>query len=144
MYALYIIFMLGNIIMIPLGIIMIRLASKILRLRRYAILPVIVVLCAVGSFATGNNLFLVYTVAFFGVVGFIMDKHGFPVAALVLGIVMGSMVEQHFITSLIKSDGSIAPFFARPISAVLAFIAIGLMVWPLAVWLMSKRKRMMA
>lgn len=139
MYALYIIFMLGNIIMIPLGIIMIRLATHILRAKRYAIMPVIVLLCAVGSFATGNNLFLVITVGAFGVIGYMMEKNGFPVAALVLGIVMGNMVETHFITSLIKSDGSIIPFFQRPVSAILAAITIGLMVWPLAVWLWRKR-----
>ena len=139
MYALYIIFMLGNIIMIPLGIIMIRLASVVLRAKRYAIMPVIVLLCAVGSFATGNNLFLVFTVAAFGLIGFMMEKNGYPVAALVLGVVMGNMVEQHFITSLIKSDGSILPFFARPVSATLAAITIGLFVWPLAVWLWRKR-----
>jgi TctA family transporter len=139
MYALYIIFMLGNIIMIPLGIIMIRLATHILKAKRYAIMPVIVLLCAVGSFATGNNLFLVVTVAAFGVIGYMMEKNGFPVAALVLGIVMGNMVETHFITSLIKSDGSILPFFQRPVSAVLAAITIGLLVWPLAVWLYRKR-----
>lgn len=139
MYALYIIFMLGNIIMIPLGIIMIRLATFILRAKRYMIMPVIVLLCAVGSFATGNNLFLVITVAAFGCIGYLMEKNGFPVAALVLGIVMGNMVETHFITSLIKSDGSLLPFFARPVSATLAAITIGLMVWPLAVWLYKKR-----
>ena len=63
-------------------------------------------LCAVGSFATGNNLALVFTVASFGLVGYFMDKNGYPVAALVLGAVMGTMVEQNFVTSLIKSDGS--------------------------------------
>lgn len=139
MYALYIIFMLGNFIMIPLGIVMIRLATLVLRAKRYAIMPVIVLLCAVGSFATGNNLFLVITVAAFGVIGYTMEKNGFPVAALVLGIVMGNMVETHFITSLIKSDGSILPFFQRPVSATLAAITIGLMVWPLAVWLYKRR-----
>jgi len=144
MYALYIIFMLGNIIMIPLGIIMIRLATHILRAKRYAIMPVIVLLCAVGSFATGNNLFLVVTVAAFGVIGYMMEKNGFPVAALVLGIVMGNMVETHFITSLIKSDGSILPFFQRPVSAILAAITIGLLVWPLAVWLWRKRPQQAA
>jgi putative tricarboxylic transport membrane protein len=144
MYALYIIFMLGNFIMIPLGIIMIRLATFVLRAKRYAIMPVIVLLCAVGSFATGNNLFLVITVAAFGCIGYLMEKNGFPVAALVLGIVMGNMVETHFITSLIKSDGSILPFFQRPVSAILAAITIGLIVWPLAVWLWRKRPQAVA
>ena len=63
MYALYIIFIMANIIMIPLGIVMIRVASKVLRAPRSAVMPVIVLLCAVGSFATGNNLFAVVTVA---------------------------------------------------------------------------------
>jgi TctA family transporter len=63
MYALYIIFIIANIIMIPLGIIMIRLASRLLAAPRSAIMPVIVLLCGVGSFATGNNLFLIVTVA---------------------------------------------------------------------------------
>jgi TctA family transporter len=141
MYALYIVFMLGNIIMIPLGLIMIRLATNILRVKRYLIMPVIVLLCAVGSFATGNNLFLVLTVAFFGVLGFIMEKYGFPVAALVLGIVMGNMLEQHFVTSLIKSDGSILPFFSRPVSAVLATMTIALLIWPVLYWIYKKVQR---
>src|SRR5215204_4368021 len=98
MYALYIIFIIANIIIIPLGIAMIRLASLILRAPRASIMPVIVLLCGVGSFATGNNMFLVVTVATFGVIGYVMERNGYPVAAMVLGIVMGTMVEQSFIT----------------------------------------------
>ncbi len=83
-------------------------------------MPVIMLCCAVGSFAIGNNLFGVITVATFGIIGYMMEENGYPVAAMVLGIVMGTMVEQAFVTSLIKSDGSILPFFERPISAILA------------------------
>ena len=104
-------------------------------------MPVIVLLCAVGSFATGNNLALVFTVATFGLIGYFMDKNGFPVAALVLGAVMGTMVEQNFVTSLIKSDGSVMPFFSRPVAAVLAFMTILAVLWPLAVWLRRKVPR---
>jgi putative tricarboxylic transport membrane protein len=134
MYALYIIFIIANIIMIPLGIAMIRLASLILRAPRSSVMPVIILCCAVGTFATGNNLFNVICVAFFGVLGFVMEKNGYPVAALVLGIVMGTMVEQSFVTSLIKSDGSLLPFFERPVSAVLAAMTIACLVWPFFVW----------
>ncbi len=134
MYALYIIFILANIIMIPLGIAMIRLASLVLRAPRAAVMPVIVLLCAVGAFATGNNLFSVMLVGLFGVIGFVMERNGYPVAAMVLGIVMGSMVEQSFVTSLIKSDGDILPFFERPVSSVLAAMAIAALLWPAVVW----------
>ena len=132
--ALYIIFIIANIIMIPLGIIMIRLASTVLRAPRSAILPVIVLCCAVGSFATGNSLFAVLTVAAFGIIGYLMEANGYPVAAMVLGIVMGTMVEQSFVTSLIKSDGSILPFFERPVSSVLAALTIGALAWPIMFW----------
>ena len=140
MYALYIIFIIANIIMIPLGIIMIRLASNILRAPRSSIMPVIVLLCGVGSFATGNNLFLVLTVAVFGMFGFVLERNGYPVAALVLGIVMGTMVEQSFVTSLIKSDGSVWPFFARPVASVLAALTFAALLWPLADWLWRKAR----
>jgi putative tricarboxylic transport membrane protein len=134
MYAVYILFMLSNVIMIPLGIAMIRIATVVLRAPRAAVMPVIVLLCAVGAFATGSNLFAVVTVATFGVVGYGMERNGFPVAALVLGLVMGSMVEQSFVTSLIKSDGSLLPFFERPIAAVLAAMTIAALLWPVALW----------
>src|SRR5207237_382670 len=77
----------------------------------------------------------VVTVAVLGVIVYVMEAHGYPVAAMVLGIVMGTMVEQAFVTSLIKSDGSILPFFERPVAAILASMAIGAFIWPVLVWL---------
>ncbi|MBU6272039.1 MAG: tripartite tricarboxylate transporter permease [Betaproteobacteria bacterium] len=139
MYALYIVFILANLIMIPLGILMIRSARYILFVPRALVMPVIILLCAVGSFATGNNLALVFTVAAFGLIGYFMDRNGYPVAALVLGAVMGTMVEQNFVTSLIKSDGSLLPFVSRPVAAVLAVMTLAAVLWPLAVWLRRPR-----
>ncbi len=141
MYALYIIFILANIIMIPLGIIMIRLASTVLRAPRSAVMPVILLLCAVGAFATGNNLFSVLLVGIFGILGFVMEKNGYPVAALVLGIVMGNMLEQNFVTSLIKSDGDVMPFFERPVSSFLAALTISALLWPLGAWIWMRLSR---
>ena len=141
MYAIYIIFIIANIIMIPLGIAMIRLASHVLRAPRAAVMPIIVLCCAVGAFATGASLFAVLTVATFGVIGYVMEANGYPVAAMVLGIVMGTMLEQTFVTSLIKSDGSLLPFFERPVSAVLSGLTISALLWPVAVWVIRSVKR---
>ncbi|MBX9748873.1 MAG: tripartite tricarboxylate transporter permease [Roseococcus sp.] len=141
MYALYIIFILANIIMIPLGILMIRAASTVLRAPRSAVMPVILLLCAVGAFATGNNLFAVLLVGLFGILGFVMEKNGYPVAALVLGIVMGNMLEQNFVTSLIKSDGDVMPFFERPVSSFLAALTISALLWPLGAWIWMRLSR---
>ena len=141
MYAIYLMFIIANILMIPLGIVMIRLAAYVLRAPRASVMPVIMLCCAVGSFAIGNNMFGVVTVATFGIIGYVMEANGYPVAAMVLGIVMGTMVEQAFVTSLIKSDGSILPFFERPISAILAAFAIGAMIWPVLLWLWQRLRR---
>jgi len=138
MYAIYLMFIIANILMIPLGIIMIRMAVHVLRAPRSSIMPVIMLCCAVGSFAIGNNLFGVVTVATFGLIGYVMEENGYPVAAMVLGIVMGTMVEQAFVTSLIKSDGSILPFLERPISAILAACTFAAFAWPLLVWIKRK------
>jgi TctA family transporter len=134
MYALYIIFILANILMIPLGIAMIRASSQVLRAPRASVMPIIILLCAVGAFATGNNLFAVLTVAAFGVIGFVMERNGYPVAAMVLGIIMGTMVEQNLVTSIMKSDGSVLPFFERPVAAVLAAMTITALLWPVFAW----------
>ncbi len=140
MYAIYLIFLLANIIMIPLGILMIRASAQVLRVPRAYIMAVVLLLCAVGTFASGNNLFAITTAAAFGLIGFVMEKHGFPVAALVLGIVMGTMVEQNLVTSLIKSDGSILPFVQRPVSMVLAALTISALLWPVAAWLLRRAR----
>ena len=141
MYAIYMIFILANVLMIPLGIMMIRLTTKVLNAPQAAVMPMILLCCAVGAFATGNNMFAIVIVAAFGMIGYVMEANGFPVAAMVLGIVMGTMVEQSFVTSIIKSDGSIWPFFARPVSAVLASLTIAALMWPLGAWLWGLRSR---
>jgi TctA family transporter len=134
LYAIYLIFIIANVIMVPLGILMIRAATHVLRAPRSAVMPVILLCCAVGSFAVaGNNPFAVVLVAVFGIIGYVMEANGYPVAALVLGIVMGPMVEYNLVTSLIKSDGSPLPFFERPVAAVLAAMTIAALLWPLLV-----------
>ena len=134
MYALYIIFIIANIIMIPLGIVMIRVASLVLRAPRAAIMPVIVLCCAVGAFATGNNLFAVITVGTFGVIGYVMEANGYPVAALVLGIVMGTMVGREFRHVPDQVRRQHPAVLQRPVSAVLAAMTIAALLWPVLIW----------
>ena len=105
-----IMFILANIIMIPLGIIMIRVASRVLRAPRSAIMPVIVLMCAVGTFATGNNLFAVLTVAAFGVIGYVMERNGYPHASSMAGSVTKSCSTRLAPGSTKKSRAASKPF----------------------------------
>jgi putative tricarboxylic transport membrane protein len=81
------------------------------------------VLCVVGTYALSSRLFDVWTMLLFGVLGYVLRKYQFPVAPLVLGIVLGDLMEKSLRRGLVLSDGDLLPFISRPISAVL-FAAI--------------------
>lgn len=84
----------------------------------------------VDSFANNISLFdvlvmLVMLVA--GVVALFMERRGFPVAPTILGVVLGTMLEEHFFSSLVKADGNFLVFFERPIAGALG--ALTLLIW---------------
>ena len=91
----------------------------ILQFPKTVIMPVIFVLCVVGSYAIAQRLFDVYVMLFFGVVGFALRQLNFPMAPLVLGIVLGDLMEKSLRRGLVLSDGDLVPFLTRPISFVL-------------------------
>jgi putative tricarboxylic transport membrane protein len=126
-YAVFIIFILANILMFPLGWAAIKSAKQILRVPRNILLPVILIFCMVGSFAMTNSLYGVVLMVVMGVFGWLLEEHSVPVAPLILGLVLGEMLEQNFMTSMIKSDGSFLVFFERPIAGVLGVST--LVIW---------------
>jgi putative tricarboxylic transport membrane protein len=101
------------------GLTLTRLLIRILQFPQTLIMPVIFVLCAVGSFAIAQRLFDVYVMLAFGVIGFILRQLNFPMAPLVLGIVLGDILEKSLRRGLVLSDGDLTPFFTRPISFVM-------------------------
>lgn len=131
-YAVFVIFILANLLMLPLGWAAIKSAKQVLRVPRSILMPCILMFCIVGAFAVNNSVFGVAIMLVFGVLGFIMEENGIPVAPAILGIVLGSMVEENFVTSMIKADGDLAAFFERPISACFGVLTILIWCWPLA------------
>jgi hypothetical protein len=91
----------------------------VLRVPTTIIVPMIFVLCVIGTFALAGRLFDVWTMLLFGVLGFVLRRFHFPVAPLVLGIVLGDLLEKSLRRGLVLSDGDLSPFFTRPISAAL-------------------------
>ncbi|MGI9379509.1 MAG: tripartite tricarboxylate transporter permease [Methyloligellaceae bacterium] len=108
-----------------LGLILTRPLLLVLRVRREYLMPVIFVLCTIGSFAIASRIFDVWVMLGFGIFGFLLREMNYPMAPLVLGIVLGDILDKNFRRSMVLSDGSIEPLFTRPISAVLAAITIG-------------------
>src|SRR5215213_5292403 len=138
-YAIFIVFILANLLMLPLGIAAIKAAKQMLRAPREVLLPVILLFCIVGSFAINNSVFGVLLVLVFGIVGYLMEENGFPVAPAILGMVLGAMLEENFISSMIKADGNLTAFFTRPIAAALAALTFLILLWPVGAWLWRRR-----
>jgi TctA family transporter len=138
-YAVFIIFILANLLMLPLGYAAIRGARHLLAVPKNILLPTILLFCIVGSFAMTNSPYGILLMLIFGVVGWLMEENGIPVAPLILGLVLGELLEQSFMTSMIKSDGSFLVFFQRPIAGILG--AATLAIWVIMVWRALQRRQ---
>ena len=104
-YAVFLVFVLANLIMLPLGWLAIKAANNVLRVPRSILMPIILLFCVVGSYAVNNAVFGIVLILVFGLLAFVLEEHGFPIAPAILGVVLGKMLEENFITSMIKSNG---------------------------------------
>jgi len=124
-YAVYLLFIFANILMVPFGWGCIKVAKQILRVPRDVLMPVILLFCVVGTFAINNTVFDVGVMLVAGIAAFVLEENGFPSAPAILGVVLGGMLEENFVTSMIKSNGDLTAFFARPIAAALGALTLG-------------------
>ena len=130
-YAVYVSFIIANILLVPFGYLAIRVSSTMLRVPRNILMPAILMFCIVGSFAINNSLFDVGLMLFMGILGYFFEANGIPVAPIVLGMVLGPIVEQNFMVSMIKSEWDLTQFFTRPTAAILAVLTILTWLTPL-------------
>jgi len=122
LWSLYLTFLISNLILLPFyGFFSARLAAYLIKIPFQLLLMFIVALCLVGAYAINNNIFDVWVMGAMGLVAFLMRKRGFPLAQVVLGMVLGPILEQNFMVSAIKSHWDFMSFLNRP-------IAIGLMI----------------
>jgi TctA family transporter len=130
-YAIFIVFVLANLLLLPLGIAAIKGAKQLLRVPREVLMPVILLFCIVGAFAINNSIFGVVLMLVFGLIAYLMEENGFPVAPAILGMVLGAMLEEHFIRGMIRADGEFLVFFERPIAGTLGVLVLLVVLLPL-------------
>jgi len=111
--------LLATVAMGVFGLALTRPLLMVLRVPRERLMPVVFVLCVIGPYAISQRLFDVYVMLFFGVVGFILREMKYPMAPLVLGIILGDILDKNLRRALVLSDGDLTPFFTRPVSAAL-------------------------
>ena len=125
----------GNVIGVIMVLAFVPFFAAILRVPFAILTPLIVVVCAIGSYAVHNSMIDIWYMLIFGVIGYIFKKLDYPLAPLVLALVLGDMSENALRQSLIMSQGSLAIFFIRPIAGVITAVAIFFFVLPaLTVW----------
>lgn len=129
--AVFIVFFVANLLLLPLGYLAIRLSTQLLKIPSRMLMPAILIFCLVGSFAITNSIFGVVIMLVMGVLAYIMEENGFPIAPTILGIVLGAMLEEMFLSSMIKADGDLTAFFSRPIAASLGVLTIAIWLFPL-------------
>lgn len=111
------------------GLTLTKVLVKVLQVPRNIIMPIVFVLCCVGSYAIASRLFDVWVMLGFGLLGFVLRRLNYPVAPLVLGIVLGDLLDKSLRRGLVLSDGDLTPFFTRPISAILCLFVVGTLLF---------------
>src|SRR4051812_19590721 len=139
-YAVFLLFIIANLIMLPLGWLCIKAAKRILKVPRDVLMPVILLFCIVGSFAINNTGFDIGIMLIAGVVAYVLEANDFPITPLILGVVLGAMLEDNFVSSMIKSDGNLLAFVSRPIAGALGLLTLLIWFLPLGRSLRAARR----
>src|SRR5918996_396266 len=120
----------GNVMGVLLCLFLVPLFASIMRIPASILTPIIVLLSMIGAYAVNNNSFDILLVFVFGVIGYVFKKLEYPLAPLVVALVLGDITEEALRQSLILSSGSVMIFFTRPIAAFFMVIAIILFLLP--------------
>lgn len=123
-YTLICALFLANFVMLAEGLLFTRACVYVTRISNFVLAPVITILCVIGSFAINNSIFDVFLMFGFGIVGYFMDKVKIPVAPMVIGLILGHMLDVSFHQALLISHGSWLIFIQSPISALLLLMAL--------------------
>lgn len=135
-YTIFAALMAANVLMLVIEYFGMRLFVKVLAIKKYALLPIIVILCCVGAFGSGNRVFDCICLIFFGIYGYLMSLLGFPLGPMIIGFILGPMAETNLRRGIMAVDGNIWMFFQRPIAVFFFLAAIG----SVAATIMQNRK----
>lgn len=127
-YGIFAALIIANVFMLILGLGASSLFPKLLKIPENILMPSIVVLCLLGSYAVSNSPFDVLVMLSFGILGYIMLKAGLPLAPMLLAIILAPIVETNFRRSMIISENDFSIFFTRPIALVVLIITLLVMV----------------
>ncbi len=106
------------------GLSLTRLFILVLRIPREYLMPVVFTLCVIGPYALTQRVFDIWVMVVFGLIGFVLRQMNYPMAPLVLGIILGALLDKSLRRGLTLTDGDLTPFFTRPISAIFVIVIL--------------------
>jgi len=128
----------GNVFLLILNVPLVKYWLSIFKIPYSVLFPCILFFCCLGTFSGNNNISDIYTTAIFGIMGYWFLKLGLEAAPLMLGYILGPMLEEHFRRAMMISRGSFSPFWERPISCTMLILIGFFIVYSLYSWLTNK------
>jgi len=123
-YGIFVALIIANVIMLVMERLGLPVFVKLLQIPKRILLPIIMVLCMVGAYGVNNRIFDIGAMFAFGIIGYFLEKFHFSTAPIILGFVLGPMIEQNLRRGLMASRGSILPLFQSPIACAFLLIAV--------------------
>jgi len=118
------ILLMASLTMWVVGMLMAKQVVKVLRIPPQIFMPIIGVLCIIGSYALGMNIFNLYLMLPVGIISYFLIEMGYPIAPLVIGVILGPMADENLRRALMVSQGSFMPVFTRPVALILFLIIV--------------------
>lgn len=131
---------LANLLILFVGSIQARQVTKLLKIPKSILYSVIIGLTVIGAYSVNNLMFDIWVMMAFGIIGYFMKKHGYSVAALVLGLILGPILEQSFMRGMMLTHNNIFAFFHSPIATPMIICAMIIVIYPLIDFLIKLRK----
>ena len=129
---------LGNLVGLIIVLTCVPLFAAILRVPFSIIAPVILVVCAIGAYTVNNTMFDVWMMMVFGVVGYLFNRLDYPLAPMVLAIVLGDKAEEGFRQALLASQGGLGVFFSNWLVGSIMGLGLILLFWPMFGWIKER------
>lgn len=141
MGSVFVSMILTNIVMVIVSFGVAKVFGKILAIPYNILGTIIILLAVIGSYALQNSTGMVVLMIISGIIGYAFSKYGFNTAALILGLVLGGMIESNFRRAVMIESGNVAAVFTKPITAVLIAISIIALLWPIIKTLIKSNKK---
>lgn len=139
-YSTFTVVFLSNIVMFLMMLLAIRVFVKALSFPKVFLLPIIMIMCVIGSYAVNNVMFDVWALFAFGIMGYLLEKLDFPMTPIILGFVLAPLIETNIREGLMSSSGSWSPLFTRPLPLVCMILTFITISWPIVKKFLDRTK----